>query len=67
MPHYEFFCRACKKNFSKILALVDYEEGGVVCPHCGSYEVEQRWSAFSVVTPKKVRERTSEFSRCVAP
>jgi putative FmdB family regulatory protein len=53
MPHYEFFCRACKKNFSKILALVDYEEGGVVCPHCGSYEVEQRWSAFSVITSKK--------------
>jgi putative FmdB family regulatory protein len=53
MPHYEFFCRNCKKNFSKILALVDYEEGGVVCPHCGSYEVEQRWSAFSVITSKK--------------
>jgi len=27
MPHYEFFCRACKKTFSRILALVDCEEG----------------------------------------
>jgi putative FmdB family regulatory protein len=53
MPHYEFFCHNCKKLFSKILSLVDYEEGEVVCPHCGSKEVEQRWSAFSVITSKK--------------
>jgi putative FmdB family regulatory protein len=53
MPHYEFFCNACKKTFAKILALVDYEEGEVRCPHCGSKKVEQRWSAFSVITSKK--------------
>ena len=52
MPHYEFFCHACKRTFSKILALVDYEEGGVVCPHCGSDKVEQRWSAFTAITSK---------------
>jgi putative FmdB family regulatory protein len=38
MPHYEFFCHACKKTFTKILTLVDYEEGRVTCPHCGSHE-----------------------------
>jgi putative FmdB family regulatory protein len=53
VPHYEFFCHTCKETFTKILALVDYEEGGVVCPHCNSRDVEQRWSAFSVITPKK--------------
>ncbi len=53
MPHYEFLCHACKQTFSKILALVDYEEGEVVCPHCGSKDVEQVWSAFSVITSKK--------------
>ncbi len=53
MPHYEFFCHACKKTFSKVLALVDYEEGGVTCPRCGSQDVEQLWSAFSVITSKK--------------
>jgi putative FmdB family regulatory protein len=53
MPHYEFFCHACKKTFVKILALVDYEEGRVTCPHCGSHRVEQCWSAFSVITSKK--------------
>ena len=53
MPHYEFFCHACKKTFTKILTFVDYEEGGVVCTHCGSHDVEQPWSAFSVITSEK--------------
>ncbi len=53
MPQYEFFCHACKKTFSKILALVDYEEGEIICPHCGSKEVEQPWSAFSAMTSTK--------------
>ena len=52
MPHYEFFCQECKKLFDKILSLVDYEEGEVLCPHCGSKKVEQ-WSAFSASTAKK--------------
>jgi len=53
MPLYEFFCRACQKTFSRILALVDYEEGEMRCPHCGSANVEQRWSAFTPITSKK--------------
>jgi putative FmdB family regulatory protein len=53
MPHYEFFCHDCKRLFSKILSLVDYEKGHVVCPKCGSKKVEQRWSAFTAITSKK--------------
>ena len=53
MPHYEFICHACQKTFSKILALADYEAGGIVCPHCGSHNVEQRGSAFFAITPNK--------------
>ena len=53
MPHYEFLCHNCHKFFDKILALVDYEEGEIICPHCGSKNVEQRWSAFSAITSKK--------------
>jgi len=53
MPHCEIFCHACKKLFSKILSLADYEKGEVVCPKCGSKNVEQRWSAFTVITSKK--------------
>ena len=42
MPQYEFYCPACKKFFDKILSLVDYEEGDILCPHCGSQNAEQR-------------------------
>jgi putative FmdB family regulatory protein len=53
MPHYEFFCHECKKLFSKICSIVEYERDRVVCPKCGSKNVEQRWSAFTAITSKK--------------
>ena len=53
MPHYEFFCNACKKPFLKILTIAEHEAEKAACSHCGSHEVEQRWSAFSAVTSKK--------------
>ena len=53
MPNYEFSCHACKKSFSKALTLAQYEKRKVICPHCGSHKVEQRWAAFSVITSKK--------------
>ena len=53
MPHYEFFCNGCKKPFSKILSLTDYEKDKIACPKCGSANVEQRWSPFTVITSKK--------------
>jgi putative FmdB family regulatory protein len=53
MPHDEYFCHDCKKLFSKILSLVDYEESGVICPKCGSKNVEQRSPAVTVITSKK--------------
>ena len=53
MPQYEFFCRDCKKTFRKILTIARAREGKIACPHCGSKNVEQRWSAFSAITSKK--------------
>ena len=53
MPHYEFVCNACKKSFEKILTMSEHDAEKTACPHCGSQEVEQRWSAFSAVTSKK--------------
>ena len=50
MPHYEFLCHNCKRLFSKILSVIDYEEGEILCPYCGS---KQCWSAFSAITAKK--------------
>jgi DNA-directed RNA polymerase subunit RPC12/RpoP len=34
VPQYNFLCRACNKEFSKILTISEYEKGGIVCPHC---------------------------------
>ena len=53
MPRYDFLCRACEKEFSKFLVLSKYAKGGIVCPHCKSKNVEQRWAAFYAVTSKK--------------
>jgi putative FmdB family regulatory protein len=53
MPHYEFVCSACKKTFLKLLTIAEHDADETACPHCGSHEVEQRWSAFSAITSKK--------------
>jgi putative FmdB family regulatory protein len=52
MPHYEFLCHDCQKFFDNIFSLADYEEGELLCPHCGSKNVEQR-GAFYALTSKK--------------
>ncbi|HYL15607.1 MAG TPA: FmdB family zinc ribbon protein [Terriglobales bacterium] len=54
MPRYEYFCHACKQLFSKTLSPADYEEGDVVCLHCGSEEVEQRVSVFYPISSREV-------------
>jgi len=51
MHHYEFLCRACNRPFSKIRTPIEPDEGKVVCPWCGSEEVEQRW--FYLVAAKQ--------------
>ena len=53
MPQYEFFCKDCKKIFSKILTLAEYEKGNFKCPKCHGKKVDQRLSSFYAVTSKK--------------
>jgi putative FmdB family regulatory protein len=50
MPHYEFFCKACKKTLPKILTITQHDMQKIDRPYCGSREAEQRGSAFSAVT-----------------
>jgi len=38
----EYFCQTCKRSFLKTLTPSEYVEGTIVCPHCGSEDVEQR-------------------------
>ncbi len=53
MPAYEYTCLKCKKNFSVIMTLREYEQGKVKCPKCKSSQVEQKLAAFFAVTSKK--------------
>lgn len=53
MPIYEFLCHSCGKEFTEVLTLTEYENKQVVCPQCGSKEVEQAVAACSVVTSRK--------------
>ena len=53
MPQYEFFCKTCKKAFSKILTLAEYEKDKFNCPKCHGNKVEQRLSSVYAVTSNK--------------
>ncbi len=53
MPQYEFTCLTCKKKFSVVLSISQYEKRKFKCPKCGSTKVEQRWAAFYAIASKK--------------
>ncbi len=53
MPRYEFFCNACEQSFSKVPIAEEYEESCIVCPNCGSEDVEQRSTAFYPINYKE--------------
>ncbi len=53
MPSYEFVCKQCKKSFTVIRTLAEYEKGGVTCPGCKSKKVEQKPATFFAVSAKK--------------
>jgi putative FmdB family regulatory protein len=53
MPSYEFYCKDCRKTFTVILTLAEYEKRVPACPKCKSKKVEQRPAAFFAVSTKK--------------
>ena len=53
MPSYEYLCKDCKKTFTVIMTLEEYEKGRVACPKCKGKKIEQKAAAFFAVTSKK--------------
>jgi putative FmdB family regulatory protein len=53
MPTYEFHCDKCKKNFSIVISISDYEKKKFSCPACKGKKLTQRISSFQTVTSKK--------------
>ena len=56
MPHYELFCRDCKKAFLKTLTIARHEKEKIACPQCGSKNAF-RLMAASDVLPGITRKR----------
>jgi putative FmdB family regulatory protein len=46
MPSYLLHCRGCLKPFTEQSSRHDYEQGDIVCPFCGSSDVERQVSRF---------------------
>jgi putative FmdB family regulatory protein len=55
MPQYDFACSKCRKKFTLILTMSEYDKqkSALKCPKCGSKKVERRWASFFAVTSKK--------------
>jgi putative FmdB family regulatory protein len=53
MPSYEYYCKQCKKTFTLIMTITEYEKGHAACPKCKSKKLEQKPAAFFAVTSKK--------------
>jgi putative FmdB family regulatory protein len=53
MPTYEYLCLSCKKRFSVIMTIREYEKGKTKCPKCGKGRVKQQVTPFMAQTSKK--------------
>lgn len=53
MAEYEFECRECTKVFTIFMRVVDRPKATIVCPGCGSKNVEPLMQAFFARTGKK--------------
>ncbi|UCG12988.1 MAG: zinc ribbon domain-containing protein [Deltaproteobacteria bacterium] len=53
MPTYEYQCLTCKKPFTVVMSVREYERGKVKCPECGKGRVKQQITQFMVQTSKK--------------
>jgi len=54
MPTYEYRCGKCKKTFTVIIRLKDYEAGNVKCPKCkGKRHLTQQITHFMTKTSRK--------------
>ncbi|HEY9077837.1 MAG TPA: FmdB family zinc ribbon protein [Anaerolineaceae bacterium] len=42
MPYYEYRCLDCRKRFEVYLTFTDYGKKAVVCPGCGSSNVQRK-------------------------
>ena len=49
MPTYEFICEKCKKPFTVIMKISEYEKKKFQCPKCKSRKVKQQITSFQTI------------------
>ncbi|CAB1058071.1 hypothetical protein D1BOALGB6SA_2827 [Olavius sp. associated proteobacterium Delta 1] len=53
MPTYDFYCEKCKKSFSMVISITNYEKKKFRCPKCQGRALKQQITSFQTVTSKK--------------
>ncbi len=53
MPTYDYVCNKCKKRFSLVMSMSDYEKKKAKCPKCASADVSRSVQQFFTTTSKK--------------
>jgi putative FmdB family regulatory protein len=53
MPTYEFICEKCKKRFTLMMKISEYEKKKFRCPKCTSKKVKQQITSFQTITSSK--------------
>ena len=53
MPHYEFYCEACRKEVSLTLSIGERERGDFKCPGCGGKDLRPLMGTFFSKTSRK--------------
>jgi putative FmdB family regulatory protein len=53
MPHYDYQCENCRKQFSVYQSISEHGKTVITCPKCHQDKVRQKISTFMVKTSKK--------------
>ena len=53
MPTYDFYCEKCKKPFTVIISIREYEKKKFKCPKCDGKKFKQQITSFQTITSKK--------------
>jgi len=53
MPAYDYVCKDCRKTFTLVMSLSEYDKSVPACPSCKGTNVDQKPATFFAVGAKK--------------
>ncbi len=60
MPVYDFRCLSCRRRFDIFMSYADYGVRAVVCPHCGSDQIQRRIGRVRIARSEESRLESLE-------